>query len=226
MVSDGAILAGDSCLCYEPEMSATRDEGGTSGQRRFPSWAADVVTLSRVALMPVFLLAAEATNDAVAAGVPAGGRRVAVLALLLVIAASDKLDGWLARRTGKPPTRRGAILDAASDRLVQWAGVWFFTLRALPAFTPLPLWLAAVLVARDALLLGLWLLHRRTRSVSFEHEHHGKAATVTVFVALIAAVITRRADVATGAAALAAAAIVYSGVRYAFRIRRSGTPGS
>ena len=195
-------------------IAGSRDEGGSA---RFPRWWADAVTLARVALMPVFLLAAKWTNAAVAAGLPSGGRRVTVLTLLLVIGASDKLDGWVARRSGQPPTRRGAIMDAGSDRLVQWAGVWFFTLRASPAFTPLPLWLAGVLVARDALLLAIWLRHRRAEPVSFEHEIHGKAATVAVFLALFAATASARADIAAAAAVLAGAAIAYSTIRYATR---------
>jgi CDP-diacylglycerol--glycerol-3-phosphate 3-phosphatidyltransferase/cardiolipin synthase len=189
---------------------------------RFPPGAADAVTLARIALMPVFLLAAEATNAAVAAGLPAGRHRALVLALLLAIGASDKLDGWLARRSGQPPTQRGAILDATSDRIVQWAGVLFFTLRASPAFTPLPVWLAAVLVARDTLLLAIWIRQRRTGTVSFEHEIHGKAATVAVFVALFAATASANRAVATAAAALAGAAVVYSTVHYAARIARRG----
>lgn len=190
--------------------------------RAFPRWWADAVTLSRVVLMPGFLLAAEWTNAAVEAGQPSTGRRALVLALLVVIAASDRLDGWLARRSAQRPSRRGAILDAVSDRLVQWAGIWFFTLRAEPAFTPLPLWLVAALVLRDALLLGLWLRHPMQRAVSVEHEMHGKIATVTVFVALFAVVASIRAEVVAGAAGLAGVAIGYSTLRYALRTWRHG----
>jgi CDP-diacylglycerol--glycerol-3-phosphate 3-phosphatidyltransferase/cardiolipin synthase len=187
----------------------------------FPRWAADAVTLSRIVLMPVFLLVVEAANDAVAAGLPAGDRRALAAALLVVIGASDKLDGWLARRSGGPPTRRGAILDAASDRIVQWAGVWYFSMRAAPAFTPLPPWLAGALIARDALLVALWLRQRRAGAVSFEHELHGKAATVAVFGALTAAVLGAPAPLAIAAAGLAAGAVVHSTARYAVRTWRS-----
>jgi phosphatidylglycerophosphate synthase len=190
---------------------------------RLGNWA-DAVTLSRVLLLPVLVWAAEATRAAVGTDGLGSGSRPLVLVVLLAIGASDVLDGRLARRSGAPPTRRGAILDAAADRLVQWTGVGYFTLRATPAFSPLPLWLAALLVVRDVLLLGVWLRQRRARIASFEHELHGKAATVTIFVALLASVSAAPRTLVMLAALTAAASISYSTARYAARlIRRSSS---
>jgi phosphatidylglycerophosphate synthase len=186
---------------------------------RFATWA-DVVTISRVVLLPVLILAAEAVHAAAGEREAATGPRIFVLVLLLAIGASDKLDGWLARRSGAPPTKRGAILDAAADRLVQWAGVWYFTLRGAPAFTPLPIWLAGTLVLRDALLLAILLRQRRAKAASYEHELHGKAATVTIFLALLAPASGASTSVTLLAALVAGIAVMYSTVRYAARLVR------
>jgi phosphatidylglycerophosphate synthase len=180
-------------------------------------WA-DAPTISRAAFLPALVGAAEAARRALEAGRSPDQARALVLAVLLAIGASDMLDGWLARRSGAPPTRRGAILDAAADRLVQWTGVWYFAVRGAPAFPPLPLWLAGTLVLRDGLLLAIWLRQRRAKAASFEHELHGKAATVTIFCALVASAWSAPSVVVMAAALASACAIAYSTVRYAVRL--------
>jgi phosphatidylglycerophosphate synthase len=185
---------------------------------RIPTWLPDLVTSTRIALAPVFLLAAEATRDASAAGLPSARLRVLTVLVLVAIAASDKLDGYLARRSGRGPTRHGAVLDAAADRLIQWSGAWFFALRAAPAFTPLPLWFPFALLARDATLVFVWLRLRRRRT-NFEHELHGKVATVLVVAMLIAVALGLPTAVVVPAATLAMGGVLYSTIRYAMRMR-------
>jgi phosphatidylglycerophosphate synthase len=190
-------------------------------------WWADAVTISRVLLLPALIWAAEVARAAVVAGAPAAPERRLTLAVLLVIGASDIVDGWLARRSGVPPTKRGAILDAAADRIVQWTGVWYLALRGAPAFTPLPLWLAGTLVLRDALLLSILLRMRGAKAESFEHELHGKAATFTIFVASCVSISGAPNAVVIPAALVAAGAVTYSAVRYAarFAANASARPG-
>jgi phosphatidylglycerophosphate synthase len=187
---------------------------------RVAAWLPDAVTLSRVALLPVLVIVADAAGDAARAGLPSARLRTATLLVLLVIALSDKLDGFLARRTGHPPTRRGALLDAASDRLSQWTGGWYFTLRAAPAFTPLPLWFPLLLVARDAVLLVAWLAHPRRTEVRLEHEMHGKSATVAVFLLLLLAVLGAPSVLVSLVAVASGALVVYSALGYASRMKR------
>lgn len=184
---------------------------------RFGTWA-DAVTIARVLLLPVLILAAEAVHAGADAGGAGTGPRTLVLAVLLAIGASDVLDGWLARRSASAPTKRGAILDAAADRLVQWTGVGYFTLRGAPAFTPLPIWLAGTLVLRDVLLLAILLRQRRAKTASFEHELHGKAATVTIFLALLAPASGASSSWTLLTALVAGIAVMYSTVRYAARL--------
>jgi phosphatidylglycerophosphate synthase len=174
-----------------------------------------------VALLPALIATAEATHPIVGVGDIVGRERLLVLMVLLAIGASDVLDGWLARRSGVPPNKRGAVLDAAADRLAQWTGVWYFTLRARTAFTPLPIWLLGALVLRDALLLAIWLRSRKTKAASFEHAVHGKAATVTIFLALLASVSAAPAALVLATALAAGTAVVYSTASYAARLVRA-----
>lgn len=69
---------------------------------------------------------------------------------------SDGLDGWLARRFDRR-SRLGALLDPVADKALLVSV--FVTLAVLGV---LPAWIAALVVLRDALILGgLGLLWRR-----------------------------------------------------------------
>jgi cardiolipin synthase len=94
----------------------------------------NVVGLLRLALIPVFLVLALRSDD---------GTHLGPALLFLAIAASDYLDGFLARLTGQY-SRFGTLLDPVTDRALVVAGgvvCWHFDL--------LPREALAVLVARE-----------------------------------------------------------------------------
>jgi phosphatidylglycerophosphate synthase len=186
---------------------------------RIPGWLPDALTVSRLALLPGFVAAVEATRAAVIRG-ETSPPRWAALSLVIAIAATDKLDGYFARRSARGPTRHGAILDAVADRAVQWTGVLLLTFHGEPAFTPLPVWLPLCLAGREALLIATWLSTRGTGPTTVEHELHGRIATAALFGALIAAVWAAPGWMVGLLAALAGANVIYSAVRYAVRLQR------
>jgi cardiolipin synthase (CMP-forming) len=94
----------------------------------------------RIGLIPVFLVLALDSGD---------GRDTTATVLFAFIAASDYLDGMVARLTGQY-SRLGALLDPLTDRLLVIAGAivaWDFEL--------LPRWALLVLAAREAFMLLL-----------------------------------------------------------------------
>ena len=112
-----------------PKPSVTR-----RGQPLHPLTLPNLVGYIRRAGIPVFLYLALSSSD---------GRTAASAILYLAIAASDYLDGFLARATGQY-SRMGALLDPIVDRLTVLAGVvvcWKFEL--------LPRWALAILAARE-----------------------------------------------------------------------------
>ena len=112
-----------------PKPSVTR-----RGQPLHPLTIPNLVGYVRLAGIPVFLYLALSSSD---------GRTAASAILYLAIAASDYLDGFLARATGQY-SRMGALLDPIVDRLTVLAGVvvcWKFEL--------LPRWALAILAARE-----------------------------------------------------------------------------
>jgi cardiolipin synthase (CMP-forming) len=100
----------------------------------------------RIGLIPVFLVLALGSGD---------GRDTAATILFAFIAASDYLDGMVARLTGQY-SRLGALLDPLTDRLLVISGAivaWEFEL--------LPRWALLVLAAREAFMLLLTQLALR-----------------------------------------------------------------
>ncbi len=110
--------------------------------------APNVVSLSRLALVPVailFLL---------------GERRAAAAVVLVAMVLTDALDGFLARRTGRV-TALGKVLDPVADKVAIDSILTFLTLRG-----EFPAWALAVIVLRDvAILVGALVIARRTTSV-------------------------------------------------------------
>ncbi|SFK35931.1 CDP-diacylglycerol--glycerol-3-phosphate 3-phosphatidyltransferase [Cellulomonas sp. KH9] len=95
---------------------------------------ANVVTVLRIAVVPFFAVALLADG-----GHTVGGRLLAT-GLFVLAAASDRLDGWLARRSGQV-TDLGKMLDPIADKLLigsalvllSWLGdlSWFVTVVVL-----------------------------------------------------------------------------------------------
>jgi cardiolipin synthase (CMP-forming) len=111
-----------------------------SGEPLHPWTIPNLVGYARLAAIPVFLVLAYGSDD---------GRSVAAAAVFWLIAASDYLDGFLARVTGQY-SRMGALLDPLVDRLTILAGAavcWSFEL--------LPRWALALLALRELTMLIL-----------------------------------------------------------------------
>jgi cardiolipin synthase (CMP-forming) len=81
--------------------------------------------------------------------------RAFALALFVIAALSDALDGWLARRT-KTATEHGALLDPLADKALV-----LVTLAGLSLVGAVPLALAAAITGRELLVVGLRLLRYR-----------------------------------------------------------------
>jgi CDP-diacylglycerol--glycerol-3-phosphate 3-phosphatidyltransferase len=102
------------------------------------------VTLGRlVASMFLFVLLAnlpESPHDAAPFG-------MAAFVLFVLVAASDWLDGWLARKYGQVTTI-GRILDPFVDK-VAVCGTYVMLLRSAPVQDMIEAWMVVVIVARE-----------------------------------------------------------------------------
>ena len=122
----------------------------------------------RLALIPVYLVLALTSGD---------GRDGLALAIYIVIAATDYLDGITARITGQY-SRLGALLDPLVDRLLVISAV-VVNYR----FDLLPRWALIVLAVREALMLVLTRIGMK-RGMDLKVNMVGRWAVWPVMVAL------------------------------------------
>lgn len=136
------------------------------------SAAPNVVSLLRIALVPVALL------------LLAGGMRGAAVGVLVAMAATDWLDGYLARRTDRV-TELGKILDPVADKVAIDSVLTLLAVRG-----EFPVLALALIVCRDAAILaGAVTLAYRLGAV----PQSGRLGKVT-FVVLAATAIAYTGD--------------------------------
>lgn len=134
------------------------------------------------------------------------GRDAAALAVFAFAGLSDALDGYLARRLASD-SRFGVLLDPAADKLLMLAS--FVTLTMVGA---VPLWLTALVIARDLAIVGgvglAWLLGL---PLAVEPLNIGKISTVVqvgfVGIVLLLRALGLDAPVAVLGGAIAAGAV-------------------
>jgi cardiolipin synthase len=106
------------------------------------------------------------------------GAEAAGIVLFAAVAATDWVDGTIARRTGRV-SELGKILDPVADRLAIGAG-----LVALVIADAFPPWAALLILVRDAAVLagGAFVLARRR--IRIDVRFVGKVATFGLMIAV------------------------------------------
>jgi cardiolipin synthase len=143
---------------------------GTSGSDRASSaifTIPNLLSFLRILLIPVFvvLIVHPATTTA-------------GLLLFSLVAATDWVDGLVARRTGQV-TELGKVLDPVADRLAIAAGLIALVVRG--AF---PVWAAVLILARDVAILVVGAVLLAGRHVRIDVRFIGKIATFTLMFAV------------------------------------------
>jgi CDP-diacylglycerol--glycerol-3-phosphate 3-phosphatidyltransferase len=100
----------------------------------------NAITLSRLVLTAVFV---------VAMGFPGLGGMMTALVSFSVAAATDWLDGYLARKMGLV-TPLGKLLDPLADKILVCAAFVFMSVEGFA-----PVWVTAVIIGREFLVTGL-----------------------------------------------------------------------
>jgi CDP-diacylglycerol--glycerol-3-phosphate 3-phosphatidyltransferase len=169
---------------------------------------ANLVTMARFALtVPLLqLIAADGVSWRVTVG-------------WIVLACTDGLDGWLARRDGT--TRSGAFLDPLADKFLAIGG-----LSALAAQGVFP-WVAVGLIAVREVGVSAYRTAAGRRGVSLPARQLGKMKTVFQLVAVGVALCPSTADLAGLALSIlwvAVALTVVSGLDIVVAAQRTGRP--
>lgn len=188
---------------------------------------ANAITIARILLIPVFLVL-------LLSGIPQPYGDIAAAAVFILAAATDKLDGYVARRS-KQITTLGQFLDPLADKLLIAAA-----LIALVSQGRIAAWVAMLIIGREIAVSVLRIVGV-SQGVSIPADRYGKLKTVlqivyVVYVLVptdkIAELIHVSTDVATIIQWILAGVVVVvtlaSGVRYFMNargvIRMPGSP--
>jgi len=179
---------------------------------------ANSITIARILLIPVFLVL-------LLGGLPEPYGDIAAAAVFILAAATDKLDGYVARRS-KQITTLGQFLDPLADKLLIAAA-----LIALVSQGRVAAWVAMLIIGREIAVSVLRIVGV-SQGVSIPADRYGKLKTVlqivyVVYVLVptdkIAELIHVSTDVATIIQWILAGVVVIvtlaSGVRYFLNAR-------
>jgi CDP-diacylglycerol--glycerol-3-phosphate 3-phosphatidyltransferase len=143
---------------------------------------ANKITITRILLIPLFVLMAIYYGRGVAKGEPAEWQRYAAIAIFVIAAASDGLDGYIARRYNQR-SQLGVILDPIADKGLLLAAL--ITLAVSNWHYELPLWFPVLIIARDVIVVtGAIVLHLLNGHLHVQPSWSGKVATALQMIAL------------------------------------------
>jgi CDP-diacylglycerol--glycerol-3-phosphate 3-phosphatidyltransferase len=134
------------------------------------------ISLFRVVMVPVLMVF-------LLADIPAGD--IIALGVFVVAAASDWLDGYLARRRHQTSIM-GAFLDPLADKLLVTAA-----LVSLVELGELSAWVAMVVIARELAVTGLRMV-AAARSIVISASGWGKIKTLSQMAAIAALIVEPR----------------------------------
>jgi CDP-diacylglycerol---glycerol-3-phosphate 3-phosphatidyltransferase len=132
---------------------------------------ANSITIARILLIPVFLVL-------LLAGIPSPYGDIAAAAVFILAAATDKLDGYVARRS-RSITTLGQFLDPLADKLLIAAA-----LIALVSMDRVPAWVAMVIIGREIAVSVLRIVGV-SQGVSIPADRYGKTKTLLQIVYVV-----------------------------------------
>lgn len=175
-----------------------------------PHWfnLPNLLTFLRALLVPVilWLLAMDGEGDTA---------RWWAFGVFVFAAATDSIDGWVARRWNGV-TRWGQLADPIADKLLIIG-----SLASLALVGELPWWAVNVIIARELAVTLLRVRLIRRLDLVMPASHWGKAKTVSQVVAVAAYLSPGvREAVTEPLLNLAVVLTIWSGIEYAFRAGR------
>jgi cardiolipin synthase (CMP-forming) len=149
---------------------------------------ANKITIVRILMIPVFVTLAIYYGESIQRGDPLEWQRFAAIAVFLLAAASDGLDGYVARRYNQR-SALGVILDPIADKGLLLSGIITLSIsnwsQSDPDYGKFPIWFPVLVITRDAVILvGSAVLHLLNGKVQVKPSWTGKVATVCQMCAI------------------------------------------
>src|SRR5437016_7222134 len=149
---------------------------------------ANKITVVRILMIPAFRHMAIYYGQSVQRHDPLKWQRLTAIAILLIAAVSDGLDGYIARRY-KQRSALGAILDPIADKGLLLSGIITLSISNWseidPNYGKFPAWFPVLVITRDiVILVGAAVLQVLVGHVRVKPHMTGKIATVLQMVAI------------------------------------------
>ncbi|MFZ1217669.1 MAG: CDP-diacylglycerol--glycerol-3-phosphate 3-phosphatidyltransferase [Chthoniobacterales bacterium] len=149
---------------------------------------ANKITVIRILMIPVFVTLAIYYGESIQEGNPQDWMRFTAIAVFLLAAISDGLDGYVARRYNQRSSL-GMILDPIADKGLLLSGVVTLSIsnwsQVDPNYGKFPVWFPVLVITRDTVILvGSAVLHILNGKVRVRPSWTGKVATVLQMAAI------------------------------------------
>jgi len=153
---------------------------------------ANKITITRIALIPVFVVFSFLYGASVQSGDPNLKLRIAALVIFAIAALSDGLDGYVARHYHQV-SRLGILLDPLADKALMLAAVFTLSFARWPI--SFPIWFTVFVFIREFIILnGIAILHRINGKVPIKPHWISKTCTVLQMSAIVWLMLDFRND--------------------------------
>ena len=149
---------------------------------------ANKITFIRIAMIPLFVTMAIYYGQSIQRGQPLEWQRFTAIAIFLIAAISDGLDGYVARRYNQRSSL-GVILDPIADKGLLLSGIITLSISNWsdidPDYGRFPAWFPVLVISRDAVIVvGAAILYFLNGKVQVKPRWSGKVATVCQMIAI------------------------------------------
>lgn len=150
---------------------------------------ANKITVARILMIPAFVTMAIYYGQSIQNHAPQEWMRFTAILIFMVAAASDGLDGYVARHY-KQRSSLGVILDPIADKGLLLSGIITLSIsnwsESDPDYGKFPIWFPVLVITRDAVILvGALILHYFIgNKMKVKPSWTGKTATVCQMCAI------------------------------------------
>ena len=140
---------------------------------------ANAITTMRLLLIPVFGVLAVMYGRSIQDGAPEETLRYLALVAFILAAASDGIDGYVARKLNVT-SKLGAVLDALADKVLMLTGLVTLSFVSWgDADWLIPMWYLIMVVARDVSIgIGCAMILSLNKKLEVNPHWSGKATTI------------------------------------------------
>src|SRR5437764_9233427 len=143
---------------------------------------ANKITVVRILMIPAFVTMAIYYGESIKRAEPLEWMRFTAIAIFLIAAVSDGLDGYVARHYNQRSSL-GVILDPLADKGLLLSGIITLSIsnwnEVDPDYGRFPAWFPVLVIPRDGVVLvGAMLLHLLHGKLHVKPTSTGKVATV------------------------------------------------